>query len=80
MNELLGGRKSSGGSNNQSSSQAPNLRTVGLLAVVGVIAWLAFGIYTVDNAQQALVLRFGSCSKPAPAGLTLAFTLSYRAH
>lgn len=69
MNELLGGRKSSGGSNNQSPSQAPNLRTLGLLAVVGVIAWLAFGIYTVDARQQALVLRFGSYVETTGPGL-----------
>lgn len=69
MNELLGGRKNSGGSNNPSSNQGPNLRTVGLLAAVGFIAWLAFGIYTVDARQQALVLRFGSYVETTGPGL-----------
>ncbi|WP_020558591.1 FtsH protease activity modulator HflK [Thiofilum flexile] len=67
LNELLGGR--SGGSNNSSPSQSPNLKTLGLLAAAGVVAWLAFGIYTVDARQQALVLRFGSYAETTGPGL-----------
>jgi membrane protease subunit HflK len=43
--------------------------TLGLLATFGVLVWLAFGFYQVDDAQRAVVQRFGRFVEVTDPGL-----------
>ena len=46
---------------------AANPRLIGLIALVGVVAWLASGFYRVQPDQEGVVLRFGAfVGKTAP--------------
>ena len=45
------------------------LATLGLLATFGVLVWLAFGFYQVDDAQRAVVQRFGRFVEVTGPGL-----------
>ena len=67
FNRLLQGKKSSGGS---SSGSSPNVITMlSLAALVALCLWLASGVYRVEEAEQALVLRFGQFNREVGAGL-----------
>ena len=63
FNNLFGG---SGGSSNNNGNSA---KGVIVFLVIGAIAWLLSGIYTIDARQQGLVLRFGSFQEVTGAGL-----------
>jgi len=52
-----GGKKSSGGTK---APQGPSGMGISLILVVGVIVWLASGIYIVDEGTRGVVLRFGA--------------------
>lgn len=61
----------SGGSGGKSGGEMPNI-SVGLvagIAAVLLIVWAAFGIYQVDQQEEAIVLRFGQYNSTVPAGL-----------
>lgn len=73
---ILGNKKSgSGGSGNSGSggsSQHSPSASYGLLGLVLVIAasvWAVAGFYRVDQAERAVVLRFGEYSETVGAGL-----------
>lgn len=66
LNRLLQGKKSSGGT----SGSAPSLVTMlSLAALVALGLWLASGVYRVEEAEQAMVLRFGQFNREVGAGL-----------
>ncbi|HKY02926.1 MAG TPA: FtsH protease activity modulator HflK [Burkholderiales bacterium] len=72
LNQRLGGlfgRKGGGEGGNQ---QPPGLRQAGgfiILAFLILAVWLASGIYTVDESEQALVLTFGKHTDTTGSGL-----------
>lgn len=65
LSGLLGG--SGGGDNNDDNGNS--LKGIVFIGVIGLIAWLLSGIYTVDARQQGLVLRFGAFQETTGAGL-----------
>jgi len=72
LNAMFGGGKSSGGSNGQgggAESGGAGGTLVGLILVVLVIGWSLTGIYTVDNAERGVVLRFGQYAGTTQPGL-----------
>lgn len=58
LTELFGGKRGSG-SGSDGAGNPINLPTLGLGALVLIIIWAVMGIYTVDQQEQAIVLRFG---------------------
>ncbi|MGR3914696.1 MAG: FtsH protease activity modulator HflK [Gammaproteobacteria bacterium] len=60
-----GGRRGNGGRG--SNLPGGGALTLGLLAVIGF--WLFSGIYTVDQGEQAIELRFGKYQESKDAGL-----------
>ncbi|RVU82755.1 FtsH protease activity modulator HflK [Leucothrix sargassi] len=71
LSQLFGGGSSGNNNNNDGSNGGSglNLNVVIGLAVVGVLAWLATGFYTVDSAQRGVELRFGQYNKTTMPGL-----------
>lgn len=67
FNSLFG--DSGGGGNNSGDSNGNSAKGITVLLVIGTIAWLLSGIYTVDARQQGLVLRFGEFQEVTGAGL-----------
>ena len=67
FNNLFGG--SGGGGSNSGNSNGNSAKGIILLLIIGTIAWLLSGIYTVDARQQGLVLRFGAFQEVTGAGL-----------
>lgn len=63
---LFGGGRS--GQSGQSGSAGGGAGGVALVALA-VIAWLASGLYRVDEAEQGIVLRFGKFAEATPPGL-----------
>lgn len=64
VNGLLGGKGgsgsgSSGGSGGGSVSGGASVGLLGGLVVLAAVVWAALGFYTVDEAERAVVLRFG---------------------
>ncbi len=67
LNRLFQGKKLSGGS---ASGSAPNLSSLVTSAAIVVLAmWLVSGVYRVEEAEQAVVLRFGQFNREVGAGL-----------
>jgi len=73
LDAILGGGRGGrgGGDRNGGGGSVSGISSgvVALLVVVGVGAWLASGIYTVDQQEQAIELRFGEYSETNEAGL-----------
>ncbi len=67
LNRLFQGKKISGGSG---SGSAPDLSSLLMSAAIVVLAmWLVSGVYRVEEAEQAVVLRFGEFNREVGAGL-----------
>ncbi|MGH1484869.1 MAG: FtsH protease activity modulator HflK [Cellvibrionaceae bacterium] len=68
INGLFGGK---GGGNNGSSKGGSGFSPAifGVAVIIGVIAYLAFGIYQLDEKQQAVVLRLGKFHSIVGPGL-----------
>ncbi|MFT6289057.1 MAG: membrane protease subunit HflK [Alcanivorax sp.] len=60
---LFGGGSSSGGSRGMSASM------FGVLAIVVLIVWAGMGLYTVDEQERGVVLRFGKFYEIVQPGL-----------
>lgn len=73
LSGILGGKKGGGGSGSNGGSGGPSpSASFGLLGIVLVIAaavWAVSGFYRVDQAEQAVVLRFGEYHETVGAGL-----------
>lgn len=69
LNGLFG--KSGGGNGDGGSSPSVQLsgKLIGLIAVVVLVAYGAFGFYKVDEQQRAVVLRFGQFLETKTPGL-----------
>ena len=73
LNSLFGGSSSgSSGSNNNSGSSSGMFIGVLLLAIVAYV-WNA--VYTVDEKERAVILRFGEYSETVGPGLHFYFLL-----
>ncbi len=63
-----GGRRPSG-SGGAGSSNKTNMGAFGGALVIALVAWLGSGFYTVDEAERAVVLRFGEHTSTQMPGL-----------
>ena len=70
---LLGGRRGGGGRGDDGGDGRglglPGGGMLGLIALVVVGLWLFSGVYTVDQGEQAIELRFGKYQETKDAGL-----------
>ena len=59
LSEMFGGKK--GGSGGSGGSSGPNISggTIAAIVVVLGLVWAATGVYTVDQTEEGVVLRFG---------------------
>ncbi|PCC97676.1 FtsH protease activity modulator HflK [Halopseudomonas pelagia] len=77
LNGLFGGKKGSsnnGGGNNRSGGGAGIPKAVWMIGGLVIIAfWLFSAVYTVDEQEQAIVLRFGEYHRTVEPGLHLYF-------
>ena len=67
FNNIFGGGKSSGGGSG--GSGAPNGKWVGILIVVALVIWGLTGLYTVNEGNRGVVLRFGEYTETTLSGL-----------
>ena len=68
LQEKLGGLFGRGGSSSGGSSGIPG-SMVGVLVIVAVIVWAGMGLYTVDQQERGVVLRFGKFYETVQPGL-----------
>ncbi|MFT6463544.1 FtsH protease activity modulator HflK [Halopseudomonas sp.] len=77
LNGLFGGKKgssNSGGGNNRSAGGAGIPKAVWMIGGLIIVAfWLFSAVYTVDEQEQAIVLRFGEYHRTVEPGLHLYF-------
>lgn len=67
---LFGGGKSGDSRGSDSGSGGSmGVLGVGLIALLLLLAWLATGIYIVEQGERAVILRFGKLSDTTSAGL-----------
>jgi len=71
LSGLFGGRGGGGEGGGQGRSLGPKIGSgiAALIAVIVIGLWAATGFYTVDAAEQAVVLRFGNHSNTTGPGL-----------
>ncbi|MEQ1556107.1 MAG: FtsH protease activity modulator HflK [Gallionella sp.] len=67
---MMGGKNTRGNSNNGAPTPpaASIAGGVGLVAIIGLLIWLATGFYIVDASQRGVVLRFGKQVETTEAG------------
>jgi membrane protease subunit HflK len=66
---LFGGRRKGGGNGGSTGGgRGPAFAGLGLIVAIGVLVWLASGIYIVDAGRQGVVMRFGAFSHVTPPG------------
>ena len=69
---LLGGRRGGGGNGRGGDGRGLGLPGGGMLGLIGLVVvglWLFSGVYTVDQGEQAIELRFGKYQETNDAGL-----------
>lgn len=59
LSEMFGGKKSSGGSGGGSIGGGFNKGMFAVIAVVALLGWAVMGVYTIDQQERGVVLRFG---------------------
>ena len=64
---LFGGRRGGNGVGGRSGGSGSGF--IFLVALIAAVVWLASGIYTVDESERGVVLRFGKFSSLAMPGL-----------
>lgn len=71
FNDMFGGKKGSGGHNNDGSSKQkpPTKFMLALIALIPLGLWLSSGFYKLLPYEQALVLRFGKWTRTDGEGL-----------
>ena len=72
LESILGGGKGGGRGEENSNDRGGGRfggKLIAILIVVGFGVWVASGIYTVDQQEQAVELRFGQYSETNEAGL-----------
>jgi membrane protease subunit HflK len=69
INGLFGGKKSTNNNGGSDGGASVSPAFFGVFALIGVIAYLAFGIYQLDEKEQAVVLRLGKFHSIVGPGL-----------
>lgn len=73
LSGILGGKKGGGagggGGGGGGNSGAASFGLLGILLVIGASIWAVSGFYRVDQAERAVVLRFGEYHETVGAGL-----------
>lgn len=59
LTEMFGGKKSSGGGGSAGSGGGISGGMLGAMAGVLFLIWLVMGVYTIDQQERGVVLRFG---------------------
>jgi membrane protease subunit HflK len=59
LTEMFGGKKSSGGGGSAGSGGGMSKGMLGAIAGVLFLGWLVMGVYTIDQQERGVVLRFG---------------------
>ncbi|MES9945244.1 MAG: FtsH protease activity modulator HflK [Candidatus Thiodiazotropha sp.] len=65
---IFGGGKPSRGGSSIGGGSGPGSKTIGVIVAIGLIVWLASGIYIVEPAERGVVLRFGAYSETTEPG------------
>jgi membrane protease subunit HflK len=82
LNRLFGGKGN--GDQGGPSSFRPDAKgagvTVGLIAIIVVMVWLASGTFIVQEGHTAVVTTFGEVSHTAPSGLNWRWPAPFQAH
>jgi membrane protease subunit HflK len=66
---IFGGGKPSRGGGSAGSGSGPGSKTIGYIAAIALVVWIASGIYIIDAPERGVVLRFGAyheTTKPGP--------------
>ncbi|MGH1440023.1 MAG: FtsH protease activity modulator HflK [Cellvibrionaceae bacterium] len=69
INNLFGGKGGKSGGNSSGGGSGLSASMLGVFAIVGVIAYLAFGIYQLDEKEEAVILRLGKFHSIVGPGL-----------
>ncbi|WP_353572198.1 FtsH protease activity modulator HflK [Candidatus Albibeggiatoa sp. nov. BB20] len=73
LNKMFGGNKGGGSdggdSNNSDGGEGISWTTLIIVALIGVIIWGLFGLYTVQPAEQGVETRFGAYTQTETQGL-----------
>jgi len=69
INGLFGGNGGKSGGNSSGGGSGLSASMLGVFAIVGVIAYLAFGIYQLDEKEEAVILRLGKFHSIVGPGL-----------
>ncbi|MFT7244907.1 MAG: membrane protease subunit HflK [Candidatus Azotimanducaceae bacterium] len=59
LSEMFGGKKSSGSGGGGSPTKGFSLGMLGAVAGVLILGWFVMGVYTIDQQERGVVLRFG---------------------
>jgi membrane protease subunit HflK len=65
---IFGGGKSPRGGSSVGGGAGPGSKSIGVVLAIGLIIWLATGIYIVEPAERGVVLRFGAYSETTQPG------------
>jgi membrane protease subunit HflK len=69
LNNIFGGKKSSGGSGGSGGSSGSGAGFFWAVVLIAVLVWGGMGVYTVDQQEQGVVLRLGKFSETVGPGL-----------
>ncbi|MEW8012429.1 MAG: FtsH protease activity modulator HflK [Candidatus Thiodiazotropha sp.] len=65
---IFGGGKPSRGGSSVGGGSGSGSKSIGVIIAIGLIVWLASGIYIVEPAERGVVLRFGAYSETTQPG------------
>lgn len=66
---LFGGRGGGNGAGRSGGRQMPSKFGISIILLIAIVVWMLTGFYTVDQGEQAIVLRFGKYLETNGAGL-----------
>ncbi len=69
LNNIFGGKKSSGGSGGNGGNTGSGAGFFWVVVLIAVLVWGGMGVYTVDQQEQGVVLRLGKFSETVGPGL-----------
>ncbi len=65
---IFGGGKPSRGGSSGGGGSGPGSKSISVIIAIGLLVWLASGIYIVEPAERGVVLRFGAFSETTQPG------------
>jgi modulator of FtsH protease HflK len=84
LNRLFGGRNDNGGNGGGTGGYRPDSgaagATVGILAAIAALIWLASGTFKVQEGHAGVVTTFGEVSHIAKSGLNWRWPAPFQAH